>query len=313
MQVIHKADIARALADIDVAGAIAEGFVAYSSGRTVVPPVGELRFDAPPGDVHIKYGYVRGAETYVVKIASGFYDNPLIGLPSSNGLMLVFAQKTGELRAVLLDEGLLTDVRTAAAGAVAAKHLAPPRVRAIGIVGTGIQARLQLLHLRDVVATREVFVFGRNADNVATYIRDMTAEGFVVHAASIAELCREADLVVTTTPATHPLILPEHVHAGLHITAVGADTPGKRELGMLHLADRVVVDSLGQCRERGELASAEVDPSRIVELGRVIAGAAGRTHADDVTVCDLTGVAVQDVQIATAVCDRLSPRSYDAA
>ena len=146
MHVVRKADIEAALAHVDVAGAIAEGFVAYSNGRTVVPPVGELRFDAPPGDVHIKYGYVRGGETYVVKIASGFYENPLIGLPSSNGLMLVFAQKTGELRAVLLDEGLLTDVRTAAAGAVAAKHLAPPDVRAIGIVGTGIQAGDAVLH-----------------------------------------------------------------------------------------------------------------------------------------------------------------------
>lgn len=305
MHVVRKADIEAALAHVDVAGAIAEGFVAYSNGRTVVPPVGELRFDAPPGDVHIKYGYVRGGETYVVKIASGFYDNPLIGLPSSNGLMLVFAQKTGALLAVLLDEGLLTDVRTAAAGAVAARHLAPPDVRAIGIVGTGIQARLQLLHLRDVVATRKVFVFGRNPDNVATYIRDMTAAGFDVHAATIADLCREADLVVTTTPSTHALVLPEHVHPGLHVTAVGADTPGKRELGMLHLADRVVVDSLVQCRERGELASAEVDPARIVELGRVIDGAPGRTSPADVTVCDLTGVAVQDVQIATAVCRRL--------
>jgi ornithine cyclodeaminase len=305
MHVVRKADIETALAEVDVAAAIAEGFVAYSDGRTVVPPVGELRFDAPPGDVHIKYGYVRGGETYVVKIASGFYENPLIGLPSSNGLMLVFAQQTGELRAVLLDEGLLTDVRTAAAGAVAAKHLAPPDVRAIGIVGTGIQARLQLLHLRPIIPTREVFVFGRNPDNVARYITDMSAEGFVVRAATIAELCRETDLIVTTTPSTHALILPEHVHPGLHLTAVGADTPGKRELGMLHLADRVVVDSLIQCRERGELASADVDPTRIVELGRVIAGAAGRTNAAELTVCDLTGVAVQDVQIATAVCQRL--------
>ena len=76
---------------------------AYSAGEAVVPPVGELILDK--GEVHIKYGYLKQAEYYVIKIASGFYDNPDLGLPSGNGLMLLFGQQTGELVSILLDEG----------------------------------------------------------------------------------------------------------------------------------------------------------------------------------------------------------------
>ena len=137
--IIPLADIKAALADIDLLAAMERAFVNYSSGRAVVPPVAELVFEDPPGDVHIKYGYVRGDDYYVVKIASGFYHNAQLDLPSSNGLMLLFSQRSGELRAVLLDEGYLTDQRTAAAGAVAARYLAPATVQRIGIIGTGIQ------------------------------------------------------------------------------------------------------------------------------------------------------------------------------
>src|SRR5580658_7578580 len=120
------------------------GFVAYSRGEVVVPPVGHLDFADPPGDCHIKYGYIRGDDTFTVKMATGFYRNPDIGLPSSNGAMLVFSARTGEPLALLHDEGYLTDVRTAAAGAVAAKYLAPREVECIGMVGAGTQAHLQL-------------------------------------------------------------------------------------------------------------------------------------------------------------------------
>ena len=141
--------------------AIEEGFKLYSQGKVVVPPVGHLNFENPPGDTHIKYGYIRHDEYYVIKVASGFYDNPKIGLSSSNGLMLVFSQKTGELPGILLDEGYLTDVRTAVAGAIVAKYLAPKHVRKVGIVGTGIQAHLQLKLLQYVTDCNEVIVYGR--------------------------------------------------------------------------------------------------------------------------------------------------------
>lgn len=156
------------LPKIDLIAAMEEAFVAYSSGRAVIPPVGELNFENPTGDVHLKYGYLKGGRHYVVKIASGFYDNPKRGLASSQGLMLLFDQHTGVPVAVLMDEGRLTDLRTAAAGAVAAKHLAPPEVECIGIVGAGIQAREQLRALAAVTPCRQVMVWARREAAAST-------------------------------------------------------------------------------------------------------------------------------------------------
>jgi len=154
---------------------IEAGFVLYSEDKVVVPPVGFLHFDQPPGDVHIKYGFVTGDDFYVLKMASGFYDNPDLGLPVSDGLLLVFSQKTGQLKLILLDECWLTDMRTAAAGAVAAKHLAPNNIHHIGIVGTGVQARMQLELLKNVVDCQSCFIWGRDPDKVQRTIEDLKA------------------------------------------------------------------------------------------------------------------------------------------
>lgn len=282
-------------------------FVAYSQGRAVVPPVGELLFEDPPADVHIKYGYVRGDGYYVIKVASGFYQNPQLGLPSSNGLMLLFSRHTGVLEAVLLDEGHLTDVRTAAAGAVAARYLAPREPGCIGIIGSGIQAALQLANLARVTSCRKVLVWGRNPDRVAAW-REQFANGEfdVAAAADIDTLVDRCRLIVTTTPATAPLL--EAVHAGTHITAVGADAPHKQELApsVLAAADIVAVDSLSQSDSRGEVYRAvdagELGRGAAVELGRIVSGELpGRTRREQITVADLTGVATQDIEIARAV------------
>lgn len=115
--------IKKVLKDLDPIQSIEDGFVAYSQGKAMVPPVGELLFEDPPGDVHIKYGYISGDEYFVIKIASGFYNNVKLNIPTFNGLMLVFKQKTGELACILLEVGHLTNIRTAAAAAVAAKRL----------------------------------------------------------------------------------------------------------------------------------------------------------------------------------------------
>lgn len=291
---------------------VAEGFVAYSAGRATIPPPGELLFTDPPGDVHVKFGAISGQPYYVVKVASSFYDNPKRGLSSSQGCMLAFRAETGELAACLLDEGLLTDVRTAIAGALCARSLAPRRPRAIGIVGTGIQARLQLAYLANVTSCRDAVVWGRNADRADEYAREMAKEGFSVTVAStVRELARRCDLVVTTTPSTSALLGVDDVAPGSHVTAVGADTPTKRELDgpLFARADLVVADSRSQCRERGDLAHALregcLDEGKIVELGEILSGArAGRTSDGQLTVADLTGVAVQDIQIASFVIER---------
>jgi len=307
--VVPLAEIKKALAAIDPLPLIEEGFVAYSQGRSVVPPVGELVFEDPPGDVHIKYGYIKGGEVYVIKIASGFPDNPKRGLPSGDGLMLVFDQRTGVLQAILLDEGHLTNLRTAVAGAVVAKYLAPHRIAAVGIVGAGVQGRMQLDWLRRVRTFSQAIVWGINESELEAFRRDMESPGLAIRTTRRAEdVAAAANLIVTCTPSTRPLLRAEWIRPGTHITAIGSDTAEKQELdpAILALARRVVVDSLSQSELRGEVyravSAGAIGRERLVELGRVIEDPALRRASDEeTTVADLTGVAVQDIMISQAV------------
>ena len=291
------------------------GFVLYSEGKVNVPPVGFLHFDDPPGDVHIKYGFVSGGEYYVLKMASGFYDNAELDLPVADGVILVFSQKTGELELILLDRCWLTDMRTAAAGAVAAKHLAPRTVNHIGIVGTGVQARMQLEMLRTVVDCESCLVWGRDSTKVQDMIDDLRAHesiqawGLDIQVAeTLDDLASQCNLIVTTTSAKSPLIRADQVRKGTHITAMGSDDDGKQELeaALLAKADLVVADSVSQCGQYGECLHAIqgglIEEGSILELGQVIKDSAiGRTSEDQITVADLTGVAIQDIQIAKMI------------
>jgi ornithine cyclodeaminase len=314
MRVIELDEIRGAISGADLLPAIEEGFIAYSEGRAVVPPVGELILEDPPGEVHIKYGYLSGGSYYVIKVASGFYQNPALGLPSGDGLMMLFAQKTGEPVAVLADHAWLTDVRTAVAGALAARELAPSRVETIGVVGAGTQARLQVRWLEGIVDCRRLLVWGRRQEALDAYRDEMQAEGYEVETTlDAAEVGPRCQLIITVTPSHEPLLRASEIRAGTHITAVGSDTVGKQELeaGVLGSSDLVVADSLAQCRERGEIAHAVrgglIDEGEIVELGGILGGhAVGRTSEDEITVADLTGLAVQDVQAAAAVLEALN-------
>jgi ornithine cyclodeaminase len=314
-KVIPLSRIRDIIQTVDLLPLIEEGFVAYSRGDVVVPPVGELVFENPPGDVHIKYGYIKADEYYVIKIASGFYHNPKLGLPSGNGMMLVFSQKTGTLECVLLDEAYLTDLRTAAAGAVSAKYLAPEAVQCVGIVGAGTQGRMQLDYLRRVRPFKEAVVWGLDEEELARFHRDMDSSGVSIRTTLDArEVASSANLIVTCTPSTKPLLLAEWIRPGTHITAVGSDTAEKQELeaAVLQKADRVVVDSLSQSEFRGEAYKAWkadlLSRDRLVELGQVISEPRfRRASEDEITVADLTGVAVQDIQISKAVWNALKP------
>ena len=224
MKILDLEQIKKVLLNIDIIPAIEAGLRAYSEGNAVIPAVAEMLFDELPGDAHIKYGYLRDDEFYVIKIASDFYDNPTLGLSSSNGLNLLFNQKTGQLKCILLDEGHLTNIRTAAAGAVAAKYLAPKKVERIGILGAGIQAKLQLQYLKNITKCKDV----------------------------------------------------------------------------------IVADSISQCLQRGEIFHAIqnkcIQWENLLELGNIISGkSAGRTSENQITIADLTGITVQDIQISKAV------------
>ncbi|MEJ2580086.1 MAG: ornithine cyclodeaminase family protein [Acidobacteriota bacterium] len=315
-EIFNRTEIEDALQKVDVTKAIEEGFVAYSQGKVVVPPVGELVFEDPPGDVHIKYGYIKDDDYFVIKVASGFYNNVTLGLPAADGLMLVFSQKTAQLECVLLDECHLTNVRTAAAGAVVAKYLAPSRVKRIGVFGAGVQGRMQVEALLPIVECRDVVVWGTGEEELDAYREVMEGRGLAVETTLIGdEIAATCNLIVTATPSRTPLLRAEQIRQGTHITAMGSDTREKNELdpGILAKADLLVADSIEQSRVRGEIYHAfEAGVLRdgdVVELGDVIVDPAHRRNDDSqITVADLTGVAVQDIQISKAVYEILTSK-----
>ena len=306
--------IKNAVETMDFSTEIEQGFIAYSNGQVIVPPVGELIFEDPPGDTHIKYGYIKGDEYYVIKIASGFYQNVKINLPSSSGLMLVFSQKTGVLDTILLDEGFLTNIRTAVAGEVVAKYMAPKEVTTIGVFGTGIMARMQVQILRSVTNCKRLVVWGRSESSLEVYKHDMEDDGYEVQTTmKSADVTDASNLILMTTPSSIPLIASGQIKKGTHITAMGSDTAEKQELDtkILRMADIIVADSLTQCQERGEIYKAlltgDLEMDTVIELGHAIeSGNRVRASEDQITVADLTGVAVQDVQIAKVVSAALS-------
>jgi len=313
-EIFNLSQIKEALKNIDPIHAVEEGFVAYSQGKVVVPPVGEMIFKHPPGEVHIKYGYINGDEYYVIKIASGFEENIKHNLPTCLGLMLVFKQKTGELACILLDEGYLTNIRTAAAGAVVAKYLAPKNVRRVGIFGAGIQGKMQLEYLKSTVDCDDVIVWGINQQELNDYKKAVAPLGCNIQTTQDAEdITATCNLIVTATPSKSPLLRAEQIRKGTHITAVGSDTLEKQELDskILQMADIVAADSISQCQARGEIFQAlkagMIKKESLVELGNVIGNRELQRSSDEqITIADLTGVAVQDIQISKAVYEVLS-------
>jgi ornithine cyclodeaminase len=288
---------------------IEEGFVAYSQGKAVIPPVGEMVFKEPPGDVHIKYGYLLDDDYYAIKIASGFFESPSSSRYTSDGLILLFKKGTGELVCALLDECHLTNVRTAAAGAVSAKYLAPKNIECIGVLGAGTQGRMQVEYLASVIDCKEVMVWGMHQDELDDYKKDMEPLGYHVQTTlSADDIAAHCNLIVTATPSKSPLLSADKVRKGTHITAMGSDTPEKHELDpkILQDADIVVADSISQCLLRGEIHQAlkagVLEKERVVELGDLIVRPELRRISEEqITIADLTGVAVQDIQIAKAV------------
>lgn len=309
MKILSKQQIEKLLCIPDILEAVEQGFIAYSQGETVVPPVACLYFEHPPGDCHIKYGYAKKGKYYVVKIASGFHDNPKIGLPAGNGLTLLFNKSTGELLSVLLDEGYLTDIRTGVAGCIVAKYLAPKYVSCIGIVGTGGQAFYQLKLLEFGTKCRQAMIWGRDETKAKKLKDHPDLRGWNIEVAKdLNELTSTCNLIVTTTSSSKPLLWAHQIQPGTHITAVGTDDFGKQELDpeIFMKADRIVVDSRSQCAEFGDVSYAIrqnlLKKERLIELGEVIEDRSlGRHSEAEITVADLTGVAIQDLQIAAVI------------
>jgi len=317
--VLTKAQIESVINMEDVIEAVADGFKAFNSGKAIVPFPVALQVPEHSGDIHIKPGYIRGYPTYTVKIASGFYDNARLNLPSSHGMLLVFDAETGFPVCLEVDHCAITDLRTAAAGAVAARALAKETLDKVAVIGTGTQARLQIEALSKVRKFRALSVWGRNRPKAEQYSEEMAKRlGTAVRvAASVKEAVAGSDVIVTATMSTTPLVYADWISRGAHITAVGSDSPEKQELdtAVLGKADKIVCDSVEQCARLGELHHAIEDGTvgeKDVhgELGQVLLGERrGRETDDEITVCDLTGLAVQDVVSSQLVYERALKRN----
>ena len=321
MTILTEAELRKIVTlDLDAVACVENAFRALATLPVAMPPI--LRLDIPEhrGEVDVKTAYVPGIDGFAIKISPGFFDNPKLGLPSVNGMMVLLSAKTGLVEALLLDNGYLTDVRTAAAGAVAAKHLSRADSSVAAIFGAGVQAGLQLEALCLVRPITEARIWARDAakaEATASALREKL--GIVVRVESdAANAVAGADIIVTTTPSTEPLIKAGFVSAGQHITAMGSDAEHKNEIApaILRMADLYVADSAEQTRRLGELhhaiaAGVMGADMEVTELGQIIAGAKhGRRSASDITIADLTGTGVQDTAIATLARDRA--RTADA-
>ncbi len=308
MKVLSLSEIEEAINYEHILKKIEDGLVAYTKKEASLAPVSFLHFHDLPADVHIKAGASRHTEYYVVKIASSFYRNPEKGLPSSNGMMALFSKNTGELVAVLHDEGKLTDIRTGIAGAIATKHIGPKCVEQIGIIGTGTQARHQLHALQCVTSCTKVLVWGRDPKKGGVFLNDFKNSPFQIqYVSDLQKVVSECNLLITTTPSSSPLLFGEDIMPGTHITAVGTDGKGKQELdaSVFEVAEHIVVDSFSQCSEYGDLSYAtNKTQARAKELGQVISNPLLRT-SQSITVADLTGIAIEDLMIAQAVYEQV--------
>jgi len=305
MRIVELPEILDALDEAAALAAVEDGFRRLYRGGVQLAEVAHLNFENPPGDCHVKGGYITGDDVFVFKFATSFYRNPELGLSSSNGCMIVVSAKTGEQLAMLKDQGLLTDTRTAMAGAIAARAIVRPGSKVLGIVGTGIQAKMQGEMIARLLGLSEILVHGRSADKAVALADELDGT-----AVELAELCARADLIVTTTPSTAPVLTADLVRPGTRIVAVGADTPGKQELETTLTAKaRLIVDSAVQCAHHGEagwpIRAGLIALDALVELGALLENPVDFAD-EEIVVADLTGVAVQDIAIAKTVWERLA-------
>lgn len=292
----------------EAVAAIEAGFSSLADDKAAMPPIMHIEVPEHEGDIDIKAAYVQGMDHLAVKVGAGFFNNHKIGLPNSPAMMVAVSARTGFVEAVLLDNAYLTDVRTGAAGAVAAKYLAIEDIEVAGVVGTGAQGHYQIEGLRCVRKFDRLLAFDLDKERLSEYVKQMEhLLGVPVAAAeSVQQLVEQSQAVVTSTPSRTPYLKADWVHPGQHLTCMGADLPEKRELmpDVLGKIDRLVCDRKSQCFSMGELhhglnAGVITQDDEIIELGEITSGKkTGRQNDRQITICDLTGTGVQDTAIA---------------
>ena len=290
---------------------VEKAFEQHGLKKVQMPPKTYLYFEKHNGDLRTMPSFLEEQDITGVKIVNVHPDNRKAGLPTVMALVVLNSTETGAPLAVM-DGTYLTDIRTGAAGGIAAKHLARPDSRVVGMVGVGNQARTQLFALSQEFDIEQVRITSRNASHCDKFEKEIAdiVDCEIFKTPHIEVVC-DCDILVTTTPVRSPLVRSEWVKAGTHINAIGADAKGKQELDYQLLARaKVVVDDIVQASHSGEvnvpLSSGVISSEDIYcELGVVIAGVkAGRTSGDEITIFDSTGLAIQDLSTANLVYER---------
>ncbi len=307
---IFTAAEVRAAVSIDDAFASARtAFTALHAGTVESPTPWQLGLTGHGGELHVKGAALDGAPHFAVKLSSGFPGNARRGLPTSDGMTVILDASTGQIAALLLDAGYLTELRTGAAGALALDLLGPPHIAELAVIGTGSQARYQIEAALRVRAPQLISIHGRNharAEELATWTAGRTDAHVTTVRLGGAPLSAQA--IITVTPSTSPVLHAHQVAPGTHVTAVGSDGPGKRELdpALVRKANFIAVDSIHQSRTLGELQGIDDVDDRLTTLGAVLAARPrGSRATTDITIADLSGTGAQDAAIASIAVTRL--------
>jgi ornithine cyclodeaminase/alanine dehydrogenase-like protein (mu-crystallin family) len=310
--ILGQAEIAEIMSLSDYFDAAEQAFERYAEGRMSVP--GVVQIEAPDGAFHVKSAGFVGSPAYVaVKVNGNFPNNPrLNGLPTIQGAIILCDGQNGSLLAVI-DSIEVTAMRTAAATAVAVKHLTQRSASVVTVAGCGTQGRVQLLALAAVLPLRIVHAFDADPSRANAFAEQMHRETDleVVAVADLQEAARASQVIVTCTSSRAPFLGRQHVSPGTFIAAVGADNHNKQELDPDLLANaKVFVDVLEQCAAIGELhhaikAGVMTQADVAGELGAVLAKKAyAKFSPDDIVIFDSTGSAFQDVTAAGIVYER---------
>jgi alanine dehydrogenase len=300
---LNGEDVKEILVMSEVIDAVEKAFHYQGIGSVQMPPKVYLYFEKYNGDLRAMPAYIPETDEAGVKIVNSHPENPEKGLPTVLATYILNDPSTGAPLAIM-NATYLTDIRTGAAGAVAAKYLARKDSKVLGIVGCGRQAKTQLLGTLEVFEIEKVLVTDKNPSQCQLLKNEMKGSGVDIIPCGIRETCK-ADIITTTTPVRKPIIKNEWVEDGAHINAIGADAPGKQELeGKILQRAKIVIDSWEQAHHSGEinvpLSSGEITEANIYgELGEIISRKKkGRVDDDEITLFDSTGLAIQDVAVA---------------
>ncbi len=309
MQFIKKEELNKLIRFDDIFTRTKKAYQLFSKGETITPPFTVFTIPESKGSVHFKCGYVPGEKYFAMKYSGAFYGNEKLGIDNFLGLFIIFNALTGEVEAIIDDKGYLTDYRTGVAGTIATTTLARVNSKNVGVIGTGVQARMQLMCLLKVMKIEKVYVWGRNKNKQEEYINEMKNMYQKIEFVSCdnpEQVCRNVDILYTVTYSEKPIIKAEWIKSGTHITAVGACEPSMQELDskLLTIANIVCADSIDACVANGEIhhgiKNGNIDKESVYELGDIIEQNKVRNDYD-ITICDLVGIGFQDAVIASSV------------